>query len=301
MLRGLLEFQVEGEAMEPHEIERTTFTIARRGYERSEVDAFLARVAADIRKVVAAEASRRANADASSAGPAEPYGNIGSHVGTVLAAAAKAAEEMKLAAELEASQVLSEASKKAADVERESVRVAAKSREEAAHVDREIGSRKAGARDEVTRIVREAEDKGALIEAEAKERATKLERIARVNVDAILAEGRAKYKRLRQASQLCSDRLAALEMMLHDLRTEAALGSGNGSEDSDQEELSSDPAAAQAWGPARTERPRVGGAGGSTAPGSGRPDRAKHTEKEVGGILAAQGERAGRRANEAGS
>lgn len=130
---------------------------------------------------------------------------------------------MRVTAEREAEEILKNAADKAAQIEQESVRSVAKAREERGRAEREVAAMKAAAREQSSKIQREAEDKAGLIVAEAKERAAKLERTATVNVEAIVAEGRAQYERLRRASQFCADRLAALEVMIRDVRNEIPL------------------------------------------------------------------------------
>lgn len=201
--------------MEPRDIESRTFAIARRGYDREEVDAFLRRVAEEYERLQASIAEAPPPSEAA-------YGNIGSHVSAVLAAAAKAAEDMRTTAELQAEEILDEARKKAAELSESAEENFEKSRDARARSEHEAALLKAAARDEIAQLMQEAENKSALIEAEAKERATKLERIARVNVETILAEGRAQYGRLQRAIDVLADRLASLEAMIHEVRTEVS-------------------------------------------------------------------------------
>jgi hypothetical protein len=58
------------------------------------------------------------------------------------------------------------------------------------------------------------------MEYEAKETAKKLERITQTNVETILADARNQYERVRAVTRTAVERLAALELMIREVRTQ---------------------------------------------------------------------------------
>lgn len=224
--------------VEIEKIEQKTFPIARRGYDRDEVDAYLGVVASEFRKVVrsareavnAARAASPAPDPAPAPGPApvavSTFDDIGSRVAGVLASAAEAAQEIKAAAEQEALLLRQRARDEFDGLRRAHAEQQAKLEQMRDAVAAEADEILRVARREARALLDEAQQRATEVEAEAESRASTLERTIRAKVEAVLAEARRDYEHLHSVQQQCVDRLASAEFLAKHARDGLSDGLG---------------------------------------------------------------------------
>lgn len=223
--------------LEIDKLETKTFPLARRGYDRTEVDAFMRAIADDYRQVVrvageavtaAQNAARQAQQQAASSTSTsvQSFDEIGGRVASVLASAAQAADEIRAAAEEEAQAIRQKAHDELGHV-RQAVEDELVAAEQARVTSEEAASGVVGAaRSEAAAMLAGSRDEAARILQEAAERAATLERTARANVDAVVAEARREYEHLRSVQQQCADRLASVEFLAKHARDGLSEGPG---------------------------------------------------------------------------
>ncbi len=203
--------------MDPEEIERAAFPVARRGYDTQSVRAFLHTVAVHYRQAL----DREVSAPPPPPPPPPSYAEeLGDRVATVLQAAAEVADQVKSTAEREAQGIRRAASEEAAEASQAAMRQLEMANEARVVAEREAEAIRAAARSEAQRLELEAREHAAVLESEAREKAARLERTASVNVTAVLAEARTRYERLRAAEQKSAIRLAAVESLARQAREE---------------------------------------------------------------------------------
>jgi len=209
------------------QLERRTFPISRRGYDRDDVDAFLTAIASDYRKVVgeyreaiqaAKDAVHSAATDAAALSSTHTFENVGSHVASILATASQAAENLKLEAEQEAEAIQKAAQVEVAELRRVAETYYAEAKDRRAQAEQEAGALRMTARSDVDQIIAEAHTQAAQIEQEAKEKAVRSDRIARAKVETIVAEGRRDYEHLRSLQQQMLDRISSVEFLIQQAR-----------------------------------------------------------------------------------
>jgi len=216
--------------VEIDKIETKTFPVARRGYDRQEVDAFLRSVAKDYRQVVksAKEAVNAARAAAAQPAPAPPppsppapvpkptahaFEDIGGRVTAVLTSAAEAADEIRSSAEQEALVIRQRAREETERLRREAAEALAEAEQARVATEQEAAEAESTARVAADLIIAAARQRAAQLEEEARERNTTTDRTVRANIDAAIAEARRDYAHLRSAQQQCIDRLASVEFL----------------------------------------------------------------------------------------
>lgn len=173
-------------------IRTATFPLARRGYERREVDRFLARLAewleADAPSAAPApEALKQPPAEPSEA-VLEALAEVGERTGGILVAAQEAAETLRSEAQEEADRLRSEADAYATEV-----RTSAEAEAERSRVDADTYSAETreGSEGYAAKTRRDADDYAAGLREEAEERAANLNR----ETDSLLAGSREKIAR----------------------------------------------------------------------------------------------------------
>ncbi len=209
------------------EIELRTFPVSRRGYDRADVDAFLAAVAADFRNATAryrqaiqkAEDEARLVATNAAASSDQPtFENVGSQVALILTTATQAAENLKIEAEQECDAIRKVAEDEAAELKRVAVTYMTETKVIRARADQEADTLLATARSGADEILAEAQSEAAQIEEETKDRATRADRVARARVETLVAEGRREYEHLRSLSQQMIDRISSVEFLIQQAR-----------------------------------------------------------------------------------
>jgi len=209
------------------QLERRTFPISRRGYDRDDVDAFLTAIAADYRKVVgeyreaiqtAKDAVHSAATDAATLSSTHTFENVGSHVASILATASQAAENLKFEAEQEAEAIQKAAQVEVAELRRVAEAYYAEAKDRRAQAEQEASALRMTTRSDVDQIIAEAHTQAAQIEQEAKEKAVRSDRIARAKVETIVAEGRRDYEHLRSLQQQLLDRISSVEFLIQQAR-----------------------------------------------------------------------------------
>jgi DivIVA domain-containing protein len=212
-------------ALTAHEIQNRRFALGIRGYEKDEVESFLAQVAADYQLALDAMAS------------ADPYGAIGREVSDVLRYAKESAETFSRSAHEESRRIVREASEEAARIREQSAEEAAatleQAREEAARVkaEGEVRAREAQdqaellrrrAHEEFAGARRQAEEEAAATLEGAGEKAVALVREAESHARELRESAEAKYhQRLGEATQRHAQ-LRAQEQELNDRVVEVA-------------------------------------------------------------------------------
>lgn len=213
--------------MEIDEIDRRTFPISRRGYDRADVDAFLAKIAAEYRQTTAEyshaletakDAVRSAATEAASLSSSHTFENVGSHVASILATASQAAENLRTEAEQDAREILRAAEETAAELRKDAEAYNIQADGMRSKVEQEARALRDAARSDVERIIAEARDQASRIEQEAEGEASRLERVARANVETKVSEGRREYEHLRALQQQVIDRMASIEFLIQEAR-----------------------------------------------------------------------------------
>jgi len=206
--------------LEIDKVQTKTFPVVRRGYDRSEVDAYLRAVAEDYRQVLAKarDAVRAAQAAPTPTHSSQSFDDVGDRVASVLNSAAQAAADIRAAAEEQAEEARRQAEVHIAQAQRVvSDQIAEVERVKAATQD-EVDALVTAARAEAARVIGGAQQEAIRIREDAERSADLLERTTRANVDAVLAEARRDYEHLRSAQQQCVDRLASVEYLAREAR-----------------------------------------------------------------------------------
>jgi cell division initiation protein len=207
--------------LSPEDIQNKGFSVTlRRGYEKEEVDGFLAEIAEAYREMVRAVSQAQEAAD--------PYRNVGDEVTEILRAAKRSAEGTKTKAEQEATSVCKLADDKAREIR------------EKAHKEAEAG-------------LREARREADSLRLQAERHAVDLRRDTERKRKEILDEAVAHHQRLVDYERGLARRVEAIEKILSAVRTE--LDASPGSED----ERPGKPAVAQAEPEAEPAREGAGG------------------------------------------
>jgi DivIVA domain-containing protein len=165
-------------------VRAASFRVARRGYDRDEVDAFLAWLADQLRSAEVGGAGADLDPDA----VRRELERVGESTGAILRAAEQTARELRGAAKRDADHQLSSAREEAESVRTQAEEFASTTREEAAEAARTV---RLESDQRATEAVREAEERAESIIGDAMERRRVL--TARVDElaerrDAILAE-----------------------------------------------------------------------------------------------------------------
>jgi DivIVA domain-containing protein len=160
--------------MEPEDIEGREFFMGLRGYDREEVDAFLAQVAADLRHAKAEIAALRTRVDGG-----DPYGQVGVDVTAILRTANETAEAIVTTAHEEAAGVRGRAEAAAEQLRGSAEEHAARVRGEANAEAEETHRLLDAAREEASRILADArsaaEQRASAIVTEAEARVPAIE------------------------------------------------------------------------------------------------------------------------------
>jgi len=206
--------------LEIDKIQTKTFPVVRRGYDRSEVDAYLRNVAEDYRQVLAKarDAVKAAQVAPPPTQSSQSFDDVGDRVASVLNSAAQAAADMKVAAEEQAEEARRQAGVHIAHAQRAAAEQIAEVERVKAATQEEIDALVTAARAEAARVIGAAQQEAARIGNDAERAADVLERTTRANIDAVLAEARRDYEHLRSAQQQCVDRLASVEYLAREAR-----------------------------------------------------------------------------------
>jgi len=208
------------------EIELRTFPISRRGYDRSDVDAFLTAIAADYRRtkaeydraVQSARDAARSAAAAAAVSNNPSFENVGSQVATILATASQAAETLRAEAEQDSDAIRKVAEEEIAELKRIAAADLAEAQDLRANAEQEADTLRAVAQSGADEIVAQAHRQAAQVEQEAKERAVRADRVTRAKIETIVAEGRREYEHLRSLSQQMIDRISSVEFLIQQAR-----------------------------------------------------------------------------------
>jgi DivIVA domain-containing protein len=203
-------------ALTPDEIEGRDFSIALRGYEREEVDAFLRQVAADLR-------------DDQAAPPTDPFAGLGDEVATIMRNTVASAQDAKARAEVDAEALRqrtaaecdamrhsAEQIRRAAEAEAEELRQRAAAegdemRQSAEQIRREAEGERdrarreaeeagAGARQAAEALLAQARDDADGIRSEARHQAAMVTDQARQEAEAIRSDARNDAERILTAA-----------------------------------------------------------------------------------------------------
>ncbi|MDQ6727892.1 MAG: DivIVA domain-containing protein [Actinomycetota bacterium] len=213
--------------MEIEKIETKTFPVARRGYDRAEVDAYLRAVANDYRMVVdkareAVSAAQQAAIATTSATAVPSFEDIGGRVAGVLSSASQAAEDIRAEAEQEAAAIRQKAEQERMNAQRAAAEQVAAAQQVKAASEEEAAELTAAARVEASSVIAAAREEAIRIAEDAERSAATLDRTTRANTDALLAEARREYEHLRSVQQQCVDRLASVEFLTRQAREHLA-------------------------------------------------------------------------------
>lgn len=198
------------------DIRTKTFPVARRGYDRDEVDAFMRSLSEEVRGLVRRVREAEAVAKQLAAAPHPPAGSfedVGGHVAAVLESATQAAEGIKAEAEDEAAAIVEQAHRDTEHLRRDAAQQLAEVEQLKAQVEEEAARVVGAARSEASALVASARERAREITEAAENGAAALERTVRANVDAIVAEARRDYEHLRTLQQQCVDGLASIEFL----------------------------------------------------------------------------------------
>lgn len=211
--------------MDPEDIESRDFFVGLRGYDRDEVQEFLAQVAADHRAALAELEELRKRR--------EPLTDLGPSVTAIIRTATESAETITEQAHQEGDRIRAEAEAQAAATRHEAEARAATTRHDAEaraeQIRREADDEATRMRDEATRIVdaarseaerivHDAQDDASRLEADAERRGR--ERAAAAADDAIakLAEANRRHEELRARLAETSDEIQLALMAMGDQR-----------------------------------------------------------------------------------
>jgi DivIVA domain-containing protein len=211
--------------MNPEDIEGRDFFVGLRGYDRDEVQEFLAEVASDHRTALAELADLRQRR--------EPLTDLGPTVTAIIRTATESAEAITEQAHRDVEHIRADAEESAAQTRRAAEESAAATRREAEayaeQVHRDADSEATRLRDEATRIVdaarseaeriaRATQDDADRIQADAERRGR--ERAAAAAEDAIakLAEANRRHEELRARLTETSDEIQLALMAMGDER-----------------------------------------------------------------------------------
>jgi DivIVA domain-containing protein len=198
--------------MNPEDIEHREFFVSLGGYDRNEVDAYLAEIAAEHRALLD-EIERHARET-----PADPIAEIGASVTAILRTANDEAEQIATDARAQADTIRSEAEDHANQLRHEAAAYAdhlrREAEDEAARVRAEASLTLERAHEQAAGIVREAEAAGERIEADAERRGR--ERAAgRAEVEiARLAEAARRHEELRASLAEANDEISLALMAM---------------------------------------------------------------------------------------
>jgi DivIVA domain-containing protein len=200
--------------LQPEDIENQIFPVARRGYDREKVDAYLRVVAAYYR-----EALRQAQLpQPETSSQAQAFEGVGHQVAAILATAATAAEDLRLDAEREAQRLRAAAAAEAAEMTQAATNQLLIAQQQKAQAQQAAEALRAEVGEEAARIQREARERAAALESEAHLRITRMEEAARLKVDSYLEEGRHRQEMLREAERSAAANLGKVEAILQRAR-----------------------------------------------------------------------------------
>ena len=209
--------------LEPDEIENQVFPLARRGYDKEKVDAFLRVVAAYYREAIRLAEPELVSAQPVVAPPQQPataFGDVGEQIAAILSTAERAAEDLSRKAEREVQNMRRAAADEAAEITQSATNQLAMARQLKADAQQEAESLLFEARDQAVKLKQDAHAVAARLEQNARDRAARLEQAAGAKVSSILAEARRRYDILRTASHQSSVHLRSVEAMIRLAREE---------------------------------------------------------------------------------
>lgn len=182
----------EAMPLTPDDIERKQFLAALRGYDREQVDAFLAEVAEDYRTLIHKIGHLRAYQPPGDQAESEQLQGLGEHIEKVLRAAAASARKIRASAEEEVARLREEG--------RRELEAGRQAMANAAHQSDIVAAQAA----EIPRMRQEAQralDEAARIRSAAEQEAATLRAEAEREVAALRAEAERESDELRQAAK----------------------------------------------------------------------------------------------------
>jgi DivIVA domain-containing protein len=209
--------------LEPHDIARRTFDVARRGYEQQEVRGFLHEVSALLERVQRSEQELRERVERaeSKLGATQQPDEalllevLGEETTRVLTSAREAAAEIRTKAEEAAARIIAEATAEAAEIRGGAVRDADALM---AETKRESEATLEAARTELDRRSAEAADAAARIRGEGEAAAAALRSEGQAELARARAEGEAAVEAARQEGRaMVAEAQAVRERVLRDL------------------------------------------------------------------------------------
>ena len=189
--------------MQPEEIEGREFFVGLRGYDKDEVNAFLAEVAAEMRSLQSQLDDLRANpAPAAAAAPArDDFEDLGANVAAILRTAKESAGAMTADAEAAAATIRQEAEQYAEARRSAADEYADQKRREGEDAHAAAMHRAREAEEHANRLVQEAEERARIIVADGEAR-------ARQKVEALLADATQRLTDTTRRSEELRARLA---------------------------------------------------------------------------------------------
>lgn len=190
--------------MQPEDIEGREFFVGLRGYDKDEVNAFLAEVAAELRSLQDELDEVRAGGGATSAAPVaarDDFEDLGANVAAILRTAKDSASAMVSDAEGQAAQIRADAEAYAEARRHAADEYAESKRREGDQAYAEATQRAHDAQEQANRLVQEAEERARIIVADGEAR-------ARQQVEALVADAAGRLAETSRRSEELRARLA---------------------------------------------------------------------------------------------
>lgn len=188
--------------VQPEEIEGREFFVGLRGYDKDEVNAFLAEVAAELRSLQdELDEVRAGGAPAAPAEARDDFEDLGANVAAILRTAKESASAMVSDAEGQAAQIRADAEAYAEARRHAADEYAEGKRREGDEAYAEASQRAHDAQEHANRLVQEAEERARIIVADGEAR-------ARQRVDALVADATQRLAETSRRSEELRSRLA---------------------------------------------------------------------------------------------